>query len=183
MKKEDCVEIGYIAKAHGLKGEVTAALDVFDLSDYRKVKTLYLSKKSEPLKAWTVKKLTPTAKKMAILELAESNSRESAESLIGTTLYFPVAELTLLPEDNFYFFEVIGFSVEDKNLGSLGTVKDFADGPAQNIMIIDYQGHEVLVPVTDDFVLHADKENKIIHTALPDGLLDLYMGNESEDDD
>lgn len=183
MKKEDCIEIGYISKAHGLNGEVTAVLDVHDIADYQKVRTLYLSRKTAPLQAFSVKKFIITGKKAIILNLEGVNSREQAENLTGTTLFYPAENLPELTDGNFYFFEVIGFAVEDAKYGALGTVKDFADGPAQHIMIVEYQGHEVLVPVTDEFVHQADKEKKIIYTSLPEGLLELYTGQDTEDDD
>ncbi|MEZ4775167.1 MAG: ribosome maturation factor RimM [Bacteroidia bacterium] len=183
MKKEDCIEIGYISKAHGLKGEVTAVLDVYDVADYQKVRTLYLARKTAPLQAFSVRKLTVTGKKAVILNLEGITTREQAENLTGTTLFYPAENLPALPDGNFYFFEVIGFAVEDQRHGPLGIVKDFADGPAQNLMIIDYQGFEVLVPITDEFVHQADKEKKIIYTSLPEGLLELYTGQDTEDED
>ncbi|MDX2250250.1 MAG: ribosome maturation factor RimM [Bacteroidia bacterium] len=183
MKKEDCVEIGYIAKAHGLKGEVTAILDVFDLSDYLKIRKVYLSRKTAPLQDFNVKKLTPSGKKSVILSLENISTREQAESIIGSTLYYPAENLPALSEGNFYFFEVLGFTVEDKNLGILGTVKDFADGPAQSIMIMEYRGVEILIPVTDAFVPKADLEKKTVYTILPEGLLELYMDPDAEEED
>jgi 16S rRNA processing protein RimM len=45
-----------------------------------------------------------------------------------------------------------------------------------------YQGVEVLIPLTDEIVPQVDKNNKVITTQLPDGLLDVYL-NESYDAD
>ncbi|MEL6591068.1 MAG: 16S rRNA processing protein RimM, partial [Bacteroidota bacterium] len=61
-----------------------------------------------------------------------------------------------------------------------GKVSGFWDGPAQDVLVIDYQGHELLVPVTDEFVLQADHEQQILYTAVPEGLLEAYISDEGE---
>jgi 16S rRNA processing protein RimM len=84
--------------------------------------------------------------------------------------------LDLLPElkgKQFYFHEVIGFQVVDKDTGPLGTVKEFYAMAAQDLMVMSYQGKEVLIPVNDELVLNADKVNKIVNVDLPTGLVDL----------
>ena len=62
----------------------------------------------------------------------------------------------------------------DEQLGALGTVRDFADGAANDILIMDYQGKEVLIPVVDHMVGKADFDAKTITTNLPEGLLEAY---------
>lgn len=178
MKREDCIEIGYIPKAHGLKGELKAVFDVYDIQEYKRIKSLFLAKKDQPLKEYTVTKFQIVSRESAIIGLGEITDRNQAEELIPVGMYFPADQLPKLPEGQFYYFDVIGFTVKDKQLGTLGTVRDFADGPAQDLMIMDYQDKEVLIPVTDHFVLNADMDAKIIHTDLPEGLLEFYLEGE-----
>ena len=175
MKKEDCVELGYIAKAHGLNGEVKAVFDVHDIDEYQKVKTLYLSKKDSPLQAIEVKSLQVKTDKMAHITFKGFQYRDQGEALVGSTIFYPLENLPELPEGHFYYFDVIGFDVIDKQLGQLGKVKEFISGPAHDIMVMDYQDKEVLIPVTDDIVIQADKDKSLIHTHLPEGLLEIYL--------
>lgn len=174
MRKEDCIEIGYIAKAHGLKGEVKAIFDVQDIGDYQNRKTLYFSKKDDPVEPIKVKSFELQPKKSAIIKFKGLRYRDEAESLVGSTLYIPISELPELPKGKYYYFQVEGFQVEDKILGELGKVKSFVFGSAQDILIMDYQEKEILIPMTDEFILSADLEGNILHTNLPEGLLDLY---------
>ena len=64
----------------------------------------------------------------------------------------------------------------DKSRGKLGKVKDFADGSAQDVMIMRYQNKDVLIPVVDQVVGLADFEKKEVYVDLPDGLLEVYLG-------
>jgi len=175
MQREDCIELGYIAKAHGVRGQVKAVFDVMDLRDYAGEKHFYLAKGEEPLFRLSVKTFQITGDKSALITFAEVTDRNGAEDLRGHTLFFPEAELPALPEGHFYYFEVIGFQIVDENLGQLGTVKGFQESVAQDILVMDYLDREVLIPVTDEFVGLADLEAGTLQTRLPEGLLELYM--------
>lgn len=175
MNREDCVELGYISKPHGIRGELKVVFDVHDLEEYRKVKTLWLARKGDPLEPRKVKSFRVATAKHAVLLFEGINDRNQAEEMAGIQLYFPLAELPKLPEDQFYYFEIMGFQVEDEQLGTLGTVKDFTTAGGQDILFMDYKDREVLIPATHEFVLRADKEARILHTRLPEGLVELYL--------
>jgi 16S rRNA processing protein RimM len=55
--------------------------------------------------------------------------------------------------------------------------------PAQNLLALDYQNKEVLIPIIEHFVLKVDKEAKKIMVKLPDGLLDVYLADEHKQDE
>ena len=175
MTREDCIQIGYIAKAHGVRGEVKAVLDVYDMREYKRKKALWGGKRGAPLSLLEVESLRPQQKMEAIIRLKGVTDRDQAAELIGTTLFIPAEELPSLPDGHFYYFQVIGFAVHDENDGKLGTVKDFADGSAHDILIMEFQGKEVLIPVTEQIVGKADFETKSISVNLPEGLLEAYL--------
>lgn len=175
IQRADCVQLGYISKAHGVRGELKATFDVYDLQEYLRQPILWMAKPNEPLEEVKVLQLRPQSGKLAILKVEGVDSRDDADAWVGKQIFFPVEALPELPAGHFYYFQVIGFTVEDAQLGTLGTVRDFADGQANDILIMDYQEQEVLIPVTDAFVLRADFEQEIVYTNLPDGLLDMYL--------
>jgi 16S rRNA processing protein RimM len=45
--------------------------------------------------------------------------------------------------------------------------------PQQLMAIITIENKEILIPLSDQLISSIDKENKIIHMRIPDGLLDL----------
>ena len=100
---------------------------------------------------------------------------EEAEPLRNAKLWLPLSELPELASDQFYFHEVIGFQVIDANMGPLGTVENFYELPQQNVLAMRYQGQEVLIPVVDELVSHADTEARQLFVSLPEGLLDIYL--------
>ncbi|MFN0203251.1 MAG: ribosome maturation factor RimM [Bacteroidia bacterium] len=169
------IEIGYIRDTFGIKGQVKIKLDVYDSSEYRRKKALFLSKKGSPHKQYEVEKWEIRNESEAVLTFKAVTDMETAEALIGTTLFISEDELPKLAEGRYYYYEVIGFTVKDEKLGELGTVKDIWDSPGNDILVMMYKEKEVLIPMTDEIVLRADKENKQMLTNLPDGLLEMYL--------
>ncbi len=185
MLPDETYQLGYIIKTHGLRGHVVAHFDVDDASAYAKLKTVYLALAGAPAKlvAHEVEKVQPQAANRVLLKLRGIDRIEEAEPLRGSQLHLPLAQLPTLAADQFYFHDVIGFTVVDENLGELGTVENFYELPQQDMLAMRYQGQEVLIPVVDELVSHADHQKKEIYVNLPDGLLDVYLKPSSQAQD
>ena len=177
MLLDDSYQLGYIIKTHGLRGHVVAHFDVDDAAAYAKLKTVHLGLASAPdqLVAHEVERVQPQANSRVLLKLRGIDRIEDAEPLRGARLHLPLTELPALADDQFYFHDVIGFVVVDANLGELGTVENFYELPQQDMLAMRYQGQEVLIPVVDELVSHADMAKRQIYVNLPDGLLDVYL--------
>jgi 16S rRNA processing protein RimM len=185
MTLDETYQLGYILKTHGLRGHVAAHFDVDDVADYLKLKTVYLALPGAPNKLveHKVEKVQPQSGNKVLLKLRGIERIEEAEPLRGSQLYLPLAALPELEDDQFYFHDVIGFTVVDANLGELGTVENFYELPQQDMLAMRYQGQEVLIPVVDALVSHADHAQKQVHVNLPEGLLDVYLKPSSRDKD
>lgn len=195
MTLDACFQLGYIMKTHGTKGQVVAFFDVDFPEEYDELESVFLLVNGK-LVPFFIDSLNPQDRGRSIVKFEDINTVMEAEKLKGTALYLPLNQLPELEEDQFYFHEVIGYTVVDENLGELGTVQTFFDLPNQDLLAMDYQGHEVLIPVQDEIVLRTNKEERKIYVNLPDGLLDVYTkpsnrqleepplpGEEEEDDD
>ena len=185
MTLDETYQLGYILKTHGLRGHVAAHFDVDDPAAYLKLKTVYLALPGAPAKlvGHPIEKLQLQPGARVLLKLRGIDRIEEAEPLRGAQLYLPLTELPKLEDDQFYFHDVIGFAVVDSTLGVLGTVENFYELPQQDMLAMRYQGQEVLIPVVDELVSHADHAKKEIYVNLPDGLLDVYLKPSSRDQD
>ena len=117
-----------------------------------------------------------------LMSLEGIDTVDLARELVGLKLFLPIAMLPKLRDDQFYYHEIIDYQVEDEVLGTLGTVKEVYSTGAQDVLIMIYKGHEVLIPLLDEIIPKVDKQAKVVHSRLPDGLLDVYL-NESYDAD
>ncbi|GAB2530205.1 ribosome maturation factor RimM [Rufibacter soli] len=195
MTLDACFQLGYIMKTHGTKGQVVAFFDVDFPEEYDELESVFLLINGK-LVPFFIDDLNPQDRGRSIIRFEDVKTVADAEKLKGTAIYLPLNQLPELEEDQFYFHEVIGYTVVDENLGELGTVQTFFDLPNQDLLAMDYQGHEVLIPVQDEIVLRTNKEERKIYVNLPEGLLEVYTqpsnrqleepplpGEEEEDDD
>lgn len=185
MTLDETYQLGYLLKTHGLRGQLVAHFDVDDVAAYTKLKTVYLTLAGAPteLVEHKVEKVQPQAGSRVLLKLRGIDRIEEAEPLRGSQLHLPLAALPELADDQFYFHDVIGFTVVDAQMGPLGTVENFYELPQQDMLAMRYQGQEVLIPVVDELVTHANHTKQEIYVNLPDGLLDVYLKPSSRDKD
>ena len=177
MTLNECFELGFIVKPHGLKGLMVSQLDVDDAATYDKLKTVYLALATAPTKltAYAVERVNPQGGLRVLLKLRGIERIEEAEPLRGARLWLPLSELPELKEHQFYFHDVIGFQVVDEKEGALGVVENFYELPQQDVLAMRYKGQEVLLPVVDELVSHADMAAKQLFVNMPEGLLDIYL--------
>ncbi|BDD11267.1 ribosome maturation factor RimM [Fulvitalea axinellae] len=177
MRQEECYQLGYIEKRHGLHGEVTITLDVDNPAEYDEMDSLFL-RIGNQLVPYFIESLRPKPGKKMVAKFEGVDTPEQADGLQGSELFLPLTCLPELEDGQFYYHEVIGFSVVDKTEGQLGTVNQILDGGPQTLMEMEYKGVEILIPMDKDIVIRADKAKKEVQVDLPEGLLDVYLGED-----
>lgn len=176
MTKDDCFELGHITKTHGINGEVVFFLDVDDPSDYEDLDTVLVEVKGE-LIPYFIESLSIN-KNRAIVALEDVETVEQAERLIKCALYLPLDNLEPIEDsDRFYYHEITGYQVVDAEAGPLGTVTTVYAMPTQDLVAMQYQGQEILIPINSAIVQGVDRVAKHLNVTLPDGLLDVYLSD------
>ncbi|QNF35549.1 16S rRNA processing protein RimM [Adhaeribacter swui] len=174
MNIDACFQLGYIVRTHGIKGQVIAFFDVDYPEDYKDLESVFLLI-SGKLVPFFIDAIDPQAKGRFLIKFEDTDTIEQAEKLKGISLYLPLTELPELDDDQFYYHDLIGYTIVDETLGKLGTLRELFELPHQDLMAMDYQGVEVLIPVQDEIILRADKATQTLYVNLPEGLVDIYM--------
>jgi 16S rRNA processing protein RimM len=174
MKKENCFNLGKITRLFGTKGELTLLLDVDDPNDYAKLDFFYVDIDGD-LVPFFVEKLTFRNNNTVIVKLIDHDDPQEAEKLINHLVYLSLDKLPQLKDDQFYFHEIIGYRVIDDTIGDIGFVKDVLELPMQELIQIDKDGKEILIPVADELIEKVDRENKILYISAPEGLIEIYL--------
>jgi len=186
LTHDSCYLLGHILRTHGTKGALTIHLDVDYPEEYAEMDSVFVEIKGE-LVPYFVDWINIQQQGKAIVQFEEITSIEKAQTLVGLALYMPLDTLEELEEGQFYYHEIKGFQVVDQQLGELGTVKEVYAQNAQDLIAMEYQGVEVLIPTVEAIVLRADRLNKQLLVNLPEGLLDVYLsasaGQDEEPDD
>jgi 16S rRNA processing protein RimM len=107
-----------------------------------------------------------------LLRLEELADRTAAEAARGILLEVPL-DPDESPEDpeEFYDHQLVGLRVEDESGRVRGTVTGVVHGPAQDLLAVDADGTEALVPFVTALVPEVDLAGGRIVVADRPGLL------------
>ncbi len=171
MGFDDCYQLGYIQKTHGLKGGVTAFIDADYPEFYKNLESVLLNEEGS-LIPFFISNIS-ISKQHAQLTFEDINSVDAAADLVGMELWLPLEVLPPLEDGQFYYHDLIGYDFYDGDR-LLGKVTQVYQMSRTNLLGVDHEGTEVLVPMQEDIMgqVHS-KEGKIVGT-LPDGLIDIY---------
>lgn len=173
MDFEACYQLGYVSKVHGLKGEIQAVLDVDVPENYKNLESVFVDLNNK-LIPFFIERIVVTDNK-AVIKFEEIDTVEAAEDLKNKAMYLPLQTLPKLSGEQFYFHDIIGYIVHDETEGILGEIMTVYNLPHQDLIAMQYNSREVLIPIIDDVVISVDHEQKIVKVALPDGLLQIYL--------
>ena len=174
MQKKDCFYLGKIVKKYSFKGEVLVKLDTDEPELYENIEALFVDLRNN-LVPFFIESSQLHKSELLRIKFEEVDTEEDADSILKCDVYLPLQFLPKLDDDQFYFHEIIGYTVEDVNFGTVGIVKSINDSTSQALFEIDRDGIEILIPMNDAFIKKVDKKKKLIIVETPEGLIDLYI--------
>lgn len=149
--------IGYVARAHGIHGEVAAKLfDPASRTLLELARVLLRPRTGEAEERRIVSaRATP---KGVLLSLEGVGGRDAAEALVGTTLLAFREDLGPLAPGEFFQGDLIGLLAVDESGAELGEVEEIWDAGGVPNLVIRRGSAELLVPFADEFVPAVDLE-------------------------
>jgi 16S rRNA processing protein RimM len=177
--KEKCVQIGYVSKPHGVKGEVAVSLLEGFYAEDLDLEFLLLDI-DNGLVPFFVESLRIKGGKTILVKLERVDTEEMARELVSIEAYVQAEDVQT--EENMPSGTFLGFRVIDQKKGDIGTITGVNEIANNPLFVLDFEGKEILFPVNTDFILQVDEENKEIEVNLPEGLIDLYLSEEEDDD-
>jgi 16S rRNA processing protein RimM len=169
---EDRVLMGRVARTHGVRGEIcltpfTESPDFF--LDCGHLQVLLPDGTALGLEVDAVRK----HKRLVLLKLKGIRSLEEAERLVGAEVFVPRSSLPELEPDEYYWTDLIGLSVFDESGRLLGRVMRILPTGADDLLVLDRDGREILLPFLEEVVQSIDLKAGRVVAAPPPGLLDL----------
>jgi 16S rRNA processing protein RimM len=149
---EPTVAVGRIAKAHGVRGELTVVVLSEVESRFDPGAVVWL----EDGRTLTVATSRPYRDKL-LVTFREVRDRNEAEALQTALLLVPEASSPPLPEGSWWDHQIEGCSLATDTGRELGTVGEVIHTAANDVWsAINHAGVETLVPVLKDVVVSVD---------------------------
>ncbi|WP_109098073.1 ribosome maturation factor RimM [Aquimarina sp. AU58] len=174
MKKEECFYLGKIVSKFSFKGEVLVKLDTDEPESYTKMESVFVNYNNN-LVPFFIEKCSLHKSDLLRIKFEDIDAEEDADDLMKAELYLPLTLLPKLEGTQFYYHEIIGFTIIDTVFGEVGVIKAINDTTAQALFEVDRNGVEILIPMNDEFIDKIDRESKTITVRTPEGLIDLYL--------
>lgn len=162
--------VGRIGRAHGVLGEATIEVrtDVPDERFYIGAKLFTDPESSGPLTITSARDHNG----ILLLKFEEANNRNEIEKLRDTLLK---AEVDMsqenLHEDEFHVQQLIGLRVETESGLIVGTLTDVLNLPGQDLLAVETEQGEILIPFVYEIVPDINLETGIVTIVPPPGLL------------
>lgn len=175
IDKDDCAKIGIIAKPHGVNGEVVVRAEAGFSADDLCYEFL-LVELDGGLVPFYVEEVRTKNSEEVLIKFEFVNNQDDTRRLAGKDVYIcrewletEEGELEDVPTGM-----LIGYTAIDQTHGELGKIEDIDEQVGANpLFIIDKNGEELLIPITDDFIVNVDDQNRTVTFNLPEGLVDM----------
>ncbi len=174
MQKENCFYLGKIVKKYSFKGELLAKLDTDDPEFFSEMESVFVEK-NKNLIPFFIEHCSLHKSNLLRIKFEDIEDETTADTLLNCELYLPLSFLPELSGNKFYYHEIIGFQVIDDKFGPVGIIKGVNDSTAQALFEIEREGAEILIPLIDEFIVQVDKQQKIMHLSVPEGLIEMYL--------
>ena len=172
---ESYLLIGKIIEPHGLKGEIKIFSFAGQPENIQHYKKLFLvtpsGKLSQPcsIEKYRVKG------KSAIVRLDSVSDRNGAEAITGMGVLVLKEDLPQPGKDEFYLYPMVGLPVVTTQGRRLGTVINIFSNGAQDLLVVQDNDEEYLIPILETIIIRHDAEKIVIEP--PPGLLEINSGD------
>jgi 16S rRNA processing protein RimM len=162
------IEIGGIARAHGIRGEVVIVTHDPDSDTLGKVEVIYVGgvqrkivQARDTQRGWLV-------------ALDGIVTRNDSEALQGKVVEVDRAALAL-DEDDIILDDLLGCEVRRADGTPWGTIHAVEAGAFQDLLVIHDGDVERMLPLVDEFVTNIDIDAGVVTVDPPEGLPDMPL--------
>jgi len=199
ISEENLSKIGHFAKPHGVKGEIALVTD-FEMAGISGDPCIVCNMDGI-LVPFFIRSFRPKNTSTTLISFENMDSDDKVKIFTGKTAYIPSRQLDseaagqdsgfedrglgLASQDSefedieswhaapVHSLHLSGYTVVDSQLGALGPVTAVDDRTLNILLMVDYKGDEILIPMA--YVTAIQHHQKTINLSLPDGFLELYV--------
>jgi len=175
INKSDCVEVGYIQKPHGLKGEVILVFDKEFEETIEELEFLFVEIDGGLVPFYIEEEgLNFRTDDSAICKLEFVDTLSKAKDMVGCKVF--VSDHAIIEsEDQGTTSTLIGMRAFDEKFGDIGLISRVDDFSGNLVITVLHARAEILIPLSDEIITSIDEEKREIHLSCPNGLIEIYL--------
>ncbi|MBF0358988.1 MAG: ribosome maturation factor RimM [Magnetococcales bacterium] len=168
-KDVEYVVVGRLLGPHGVRGEIKVHYLTEEKETLLSFPDWLLGPDGGPMQRYSLVSGRSSAKGL-IVRLAGIDDRDAAQALSGTDVWIMRSQLPELDQDQFYWADLIGSKVVTEDGEELGEVQHLFETGANDVMSVNSQGEERLIPFTSEVVLQVDADARVVLVRLLPGM-------------
>lgn len=169
-ERPEFVSIGYITRAHGIKGEVIVFSITDDPDQFQSSREFFISD-GQDLRQKVVIERVRARKGNFVMKFQGINDRNAADEICRRYLQRKLGENENLAPDEYFIFDLIGLVVKTVDGKEIGTIADVLNLPANDVYVVRNNSDEILIPAIKSVVKRVDLENEVVYIEPMEGLL------------
>ena len=178
MLRDELSPIGKVVKTFGVQGELLCKTENIQTKLLNKAESVFLEK-SGNLVPFFIESFSERGAENVVFKFEDIDSVEMAAYWVDATLLLHSSLSGKRKAGKTIDNSVIGFTVKDKTHGNLGIIEDIIQIKDQLILSVNVNGIEVLIPANEETILKIESGKKTVHTSVPEGLLEIYLGEDN----
>jgi 16S rRNA processing protein RimM len=165
----ELLEIGRIIRPQGLAGrlKVLSYLDSQDVLDG--LRELFIGRNAQEATVYPLHAVQK-GREFFILTLGGIENKEAASKSVGSSVWMSADVMKKLPDDEYYWHEIIGLTVVTEEGRTLGRIESVFPTGSNDVYVCRGSEKEILLPAIGDVILKIDREHRIMLVRLMKGL-------------
>ncbi len=162
VRDDDRLTVGFVARPHGVRGELRVQLHAPGSTSLYDVKRVWFGGRE-----MTIDSVRPTAGAV-LVKLVGIDDRDAAQLLASKPVEVLRAEVPLAA-DEYLVGDLVGCDVSDTTGAALGKIVEIMHG-SQDLLVIHDATHERILPLVPVFVIEVDTAARRVVVDPPEGL-------------
>lgn len=170
MSRTPYQKVARVVKTRGLQGEVMAyTANGLPFCLYEGLNLWIVPPIEQSVRQTQVLSLSDINEESAFIFLEDISSIEEAEKIVGCYLLALYDDIEIEEQA---FLNILNREVQDIRYGFLGTVNEYIETAANDVLVVQGPYGEVLIPCIDDVILSVpENEHEPIQTQIMKGLI------------
>jgi 16S rRNA processing protein RimM len=164
------IEIGQIVKPHGLAGRVKVLSYLESDRLLQSLVDAWIGPSRDSAKRYTIENVRREGRTHFSLKIEGIEDRNAADALRGLTVSVPCERLETLPEDEYYWEDLIGLAVVTEDGKPLGRIEGIFPTGSNDVYVCKAGGKEILLPAIDEVIRSVNIEAGTVVVRLLKGL-------------
>ena len=165
--------IGRLATTFRLEGQLILEHNLGKRADFKGVKAIFVELSKDRLLPYFIEQANAKNERETYLKLEGVNSKEQAHLLCNKKVWLSETDFRNLAGKSAPI-SLIGYTLLDRGK-QIGVIDEVIEQPHQILCRLIVNGKEVLIPLNESTIQKVDHPKKLVHTDLPDGLLEIYL--------